>query len=72
MAVGARFRDVPPEHCGSTIVNESFDQATILTAGVFGLVPTDQRELIVMGLIFGLVFVINRLRPIRVLEATGF
>jgi branched-subunit amino acid ABC-type transport system permease component len=45
---------------------------TSLTAGVFGLVPTDQRELIVMGLIFGLVFVINRLRPIRVLEATGF
>jgi branched-subunit amino acid ABC-type transport system permease component len=45
---------------------------TALTAGVFGLVPTDQRELIVMGLIFGLVFVINRLRPIRVLEATGF
>jgi branched-subunit amino acid ABC-type transport system permease component len=45
---------------------------TILTAGVFGLVPTDQRELIVMGLIFGLVFIINRLRPIRVLEATGF
>ena len=45
---------------------------TSLTAGVFGLVPTDQRELLVMGLIFGLVFVINRLRPIRVLEATGF
>jgi branched-subunit amino acid ABC-type transport system permease component len=45
---------------------------TILTAGVFGLVPNDQRDLIVMGLIFGLVFVINRLRPIRVLEATGF
>jgi branched-chain amino acid transport system permease protein len=45
---------------------------TSLTAGVFGLVPTDQRELLVMGLIFGLVFIINRLRPIRVLEATGF
>ena len=45
---------------------------TSLTAGVFGLVATDQRELLVMGLIFGLVFVINRLRPIRVLEATGF
>ena len=45
---------------------------TILTAGVFGIVPTDQRELMVMGLIFGLVFLINRLRPIRVLEATGF
>lgn len=45
---------------------------TSLTAGVFGLVANDQRELIVMGLIFGLVFVINRLRPIRVLEATGF
>jgi branched-chain amino acid transport system permease protein len=45
---------------------------TSLTAGVFGLVPTDQRELLVMGLIFGLVFVINRLRPVRVLEATGF
>lgn len=45
---------------------------TVLTAGVFGLVPPDQRELILMSLIFGLVFVINRLRPIRVLEATGF
>ena len=45
---------------------------TALTAGVFGLVPPDQRELILMGLIFGLVFLINRLRPIRVLEATGF
>ena len=45
---------------------------TSLTAGVFGIVPPDQRELLVMGLIFGLVFVINRLRPIRVLEATGF
>jgi branched-subunit amino acid ABC-type transport system permease component len=45
---------------------------TILTAGVFGLVANDQREMIVMGLIFGLVFVINRFRPIRVLEATGF
>ncbi|HET9770422.1 MAG TPA: branched-chain amino acid ABC transporter permease, partial [Acidimicrobiia bacterium] len=39
---------------------------TMLTAGVFGLVANDQRELMVMGLIFGLVFVINRLRPIRV------
>jgi branched-subunit amino acid ABC-type transport system permease component len=45
---------------------------TALTAGVFGIVPPDQRELILMSLIFGLVFLINRLRPIRVLEATGF
>ena len=44
---------------------------TMLTAGVFGVVPSDRREVILMGLIFGLVFVINRFRPVRVLEATG-
>lgn len=44
---------------------------TMLTAGVFGLVKADLREVILMGTIFALVFVINRLRPIRVIEATG-
>jgi branched-subunit amino acid ABC-type transport system permease component len=44
---------------------------TMLTAGVFGLVKADLREMILMGTIFALVFVINRLRPIRVIEATG-
>jgi branched-subunit amino acid ABC-type transport system permease component len=44
---------------------------TMLTAGVFGLVKADLREIILMGTIFALVFVINRLRPIRVIEATG-
>lgn len=44
---------------------------TMLTAGVFGVVPISRREVILMTVIFGLVFVINRFRPIRALEATG-
>jgi len=44
---------------------------TMLTAGVLGHVPVERREIIVMSGIFALVFVINRLRPQRVLEATG-
>jgi branched-chain amino acid transport system permease protein len=45
---------------------------TVLTAGVFGNVPVERREIIVMTAIFALVFLINRLRPVRVIEATGF
>lgn len=44
---------------------------TMLNAGVFGVVENDVREIVLMSTIFGLVFLINHFRPIRVLEATG-
>lgn len=69
VAVLGGFTSLPLALAGCFILGVG---ETMLTAGVFGLVPPDQRELIVMSVIFGLVFLINRLRPIRVLEATGF
>ena len=44
---------------------------TMLKAGVFGAVGNNVREVLLMSLIFGLVFLINHFRPIRVIEATG-
>jgi len=44
---------------------------TMLTAGVFGAMERGLREVILTSLIFALVFLINRFRPIRAIEATG-
>lgn len=68
VAVLGGFTSLPLALAGCFLLGAS---ETMLTAGVFGLVSVEQRELIVMGTIFGLVFLINRLRPVQVLEATG-
>ena len=39
-----------------------------LTAGVFGQNSIGRQEVILMTALFGLVLLINRLRPIKVLE----
>jgi branched-chain amino acid transport system permease protein len=42
-----------------------------LTAGTFGPMSGGEREILIVGVLFVLVLVINRLRPIKVLEAQG-
>lgn len=44
---------------------------TTLTAELFGPMSGAQREMVIMGVLFALLLVINRFRPIRVIEATG-
>lgn len=42
-----------------------------LTAGTFGPMTAGVREMAIMTVLFGLVLLINRLRPLKVLEAQG-
>lgn len=42
-----------------------------LGAGTFGAVSNGAQEMVVMGILFGLVLLVNRMRPIKVLEAQG-
>lgn len=44
---------------------------SMLTAGTFGRISAGGREMVIMAVLFGLVLFINRLRPIKVLEASG-
>jgi branched-subunit amino acid ABC-type transport system permease component len=42
-----------------------------MTSGVFGPVTTGSQEVVIMSMLFGLVLLINRIRPIRAVEAAG-
>lgn len=43
----------------------------MISAEVFGPVSVASREIIIMGVLFALVFLVNRFRPVRVIEAAG-